>query len=286
VRRPIGIAAFVLALATLVILLLALRQGISLRFPRTVILNWPRIAAGQPGHVYRGSGSLSAKGVREVVVQAPTVGDVQLTAAPASDVSWQWSATGPRHGVLQSSVEGGVLTLTFTPATPLQWTFGGMPDKLQVRLPSGLDASVSVTTGASDIAGSYRSLTADVTTGALRLHDFKGQLTADVVTGLVNAQVLRCDGPLSVQVGTGSLTYQGDPGLSSSFTVGTGTASLAIAPRGTLRVQATAHMGVMNSGFPGLSGGSNGVHSGTVGQGPSGTLTVDDGTGTVSISPQ
>ncbi len=285
-RRPIGIAAFVLALATLLVLFLALRQGISLSFPRTVILNWPRVAVSAPGHLRRGAGSLAAKGIREVVVQAPSVGDVQLTAAPASAVSWQWSATGPRHGVLQTNVEGGVLTLTFTPETPLQWTFGGLPDKLQVRLPSGLDANVSVTTGSSDITGGFRSLNADVTTGALRLHDFTGRLTANVVTGLVSAQVVRCVGPLNVQVGTGSLTYQGDPGLNSSFTVGTGTASLAIAPRGTLRVQAAAHMGVMNSGFAGLPGGSNGVFTGTVGQGPSGTLTVDDGTGTVSISPQ
>ncbi len=283
-RRPIGITALVLALAVLVILVLALRQGI--RIPLPAVSTWRHVTLGAQGPIYRGTSSESAQGITQVTVQAPSVGDVQVTTAPGSQVSWRWSVAGSRNGVMQARAAGGVLTLTYTPPTPLQWNFSSMPDVLQVQVPPGLNADITVATGRATITGTYRAVTADVTTGALTVRNFRGRLTGDVATGPLSAQAVQATGQLNLQVGTGPLDFSGDPGLQSSFSVGTGPLTLQLAPHGRLHVQAAAHLGPMSSSFPGLSGGTNGVFSGTIGQGQAGTLTVDDSTGPVSITPQ
>ena len=285
-RRPIGIAAFVLAFAVLVALVLALRQGIDIQFPWSLIRSGTFVSLTGHDHLHHGHGSLDAKDIREVVVQAPSVGMVQLATASTPSVSWQWSASGPKQGVLAESETGGVLTLTYTPAQPAELNLGSLMDSLQVTLPPGLAANVSVATGTAKVSGTYRGLTASVTTGALSVLDFHGRLSASVDTGPLNITALQVTGPLTAQVGTGPLTFSGDPGLRSSFSVGTGPLTLHLSPRGSLAVRAGAHLGPLSSGFPGLQGGTNGVFRGRIGQGPSGSLTVDDGTGPVSIYPQ
>lgn len=283
-RRTIGIAAFVLALTVLAVLLLALRQGVRISLP--AISSWRHVTFGAPGSLYHGAGSAPAQGIRQVSVQAPTVGSVQVTTSPGSRVTWHWTVARAHQGVMSSAVAGGVLTLTFAPPASVQWNIGAMPDVLNVNVPPGLTANVSVTTGGATLSGTYRAVTANVTTGPLSIRDFRGRLSGGVVTGPLNAQAIEAEGPLRLEVGTGPLNFSGDPGLDSSFSVGTGPLNLALSPRGSLAVEAAAHLGPMNSGFPTLSGGTNGVFSGTIGQGPSGTLTVEDGTGPVSITPQ
>jgi hypothetical protein len=283
-RRPIGIAAFVLALAVLALLVFALRQGVTIHLPQ--ISTWRRIALGASGPIHHGSGSHQAQGIQEVVVQVPSVGDVQVSTSPGSRISWNWSAAGSTSSVMQVGDAGGVLTLTYTPQAPLELNFNSMPDVLQVQMPPGLNAELTVATGGATISGTYRAVSADVTTGALSVRDFAGQLTGNVVTGPLNAQAVTAKGPLKLRVGTGPLNFSGDPGLESSFTVGTGPLSLRIAPHGRLQVQSAAHLGPMSSGFSGLPNGTNGVFDGTIGQGPAGSLAVDDGTGPVSIMPQ
>ncbi len=283
-RRTIGIAAFVLALTVLAVLLLALRQGIRINLP--AISDWRHITFSAPGPQSHGAGSAPARGVQKVSVQVPNVGDVNITTSPGSRVTWHWSVAGAHQGAMRSDLSGGVLTLTFAPPAPVQWNLGSMPDVLNVNLPPDQTVQLSVATGGATISGTYRAVTANVNTGPLTIRDFRGRLSGDVVTGPLNAQAIEAEGPLRLEVGTGPLNFSGDPGLDSSFSVGTGPLNLALSPRGSLAVEAAAHLGPMNSGFPTLSGGTNGVFSGTIGQGPSGTLTVEDGTGPVSITPQ
>lgn len=285
-RRSIGIAAFALAFAVLVALVLALRQGIDIQLPWSLIRSGSFVSLTGPGPLQHGHGKADAAGIRKVVVQVPSVGSVQLATADTSQVSWQWSATGPKRGVLSESLSGGVLTLTYSPVQPASFDLGSLTDSLQVTLPQGRTANVSVATGSAKIFGSYRSLTATVTTGALAVAGFSGRLEADVDTGPLNITANKVSGPLTAQVGTGPLTFSGDPGLEASFSVGTGPLTLHLAPHGSLAVRAAAHLGPLTSGFPGLGGGTNGVFLGTIGHGPSGSLNVDCGTGPVGIYPQ
>ncbi len=286
-RRAVGIAAFVMALAVLVVLFLSLRPAVGFRMPFAAISRWTQLTVAAPGgKLYSGSGSAPAPGIRKVVVDVPSIGAVQLATGPTGSVSWNWTVTGPRQGAVRSRASGAVLVLTFTPALPRQLELDSAQEGLRVTLPPGLAASVSVATGAAKVYGSYRSLAAHVTTGALSIQDFSGKLTADVDTGPLDVQAAAVQGVLRLQVGTGPLNFSGDPGLASSFSVGTGPLTLRLAPSGQLAVHAAAHLGPLSSGYPGLPGGTNGVFRGTIGHGPRGTLSVDDGTGPVSITPQ
>ena len=286
-RRSFGIAAFVMALAVLLVLFFALRPAVGFRIPFAAISGWTHPTVAAPGGtLYSGSGSAPAQGIRKVVVEAPSIGAVQLETAPAHSVSWHWTVTGPRQGAVRTQASGAVLILTFTPALPPQLDLGSLQEGLRVTLPPGLAASVSVATGAAKVYGSYRSLAAHVTTGALSIQDFSGNLTADVDTGPLDVQATAVQGPLRLHVGTGPLNFTGDPGLASTFSVGTGPLALRLAPSGRLAVKAAAYLGPLSSGYPGLPGGTNGVFRGTIGHGPQGTLTIDDGTGPVSITPQ
>lgn len=287
-RRSIGIVAFVLALAVLASAFFALRQGVGALSAWNVFTHLHRsigIDIAQ-GPVHHGRGSRSAQGLDEIVVEVPTAGAVDISTAPTDAVSWQWTATGRTAGIMEATRAGSVLTLAFSPAIPVQLNLGAWQDRLQVTLPENLAAHVAVTTGTARATGAYRSLSATVTTGALDVNAFRGQLSGEVVTGSLTAKAIQAKGALDLQVGTGSLTFAGDPGLNANFAVQTGPLSLGLSPHGRLAVRASAHLGPLSSGFPGLGSGTNGTFSGSIGQGPGGTLTVDDSTGPVSIMPE
>jgi len=248
-RRSLALLAFVLALAVLVVGVVAVWTGPHINLPISIAglrNGGPWIALRPAGPVHRGGGSASVTGVREVVVLAPTVGNVQVSTG-GTRARWHWTASGPAAGVFAEQVADGVLTLTFRPSTKFSWTLGVNPDALKVELPPGLPTRLEVSVGNGRITGTYASVNADVSVGDLDVQDFRGALTGHVDVGTLVAAPLAVAGPLDLSTDTGSLTFSGDPGRASSFTVDTGTLTLQVRPSARLRVRARVDEGSLSS---------------------------------------
>ena len=245
---------------------------------------WPMVAGAGVG--YR---QVSAAGLSTVSVSS-TGQAVQVNTEPGRSITVRWSSYGAPKAALSMVREGSRELISFHPPAGVFWSWSLFRQPvavLDVSLPPQMSLYSTARTGSLRVTGSYRQLSAAVSSGTINLVQVTtGGLQAEVGFGAIGVKDGVVTGPLLLAVRTGAVGFTGDPGTDAQISDAMGGIDLNLDP--TARLAATVNVGIgslTTAGFPGLKGAQHsGVFRGTIGQGTSGSLTVTDKLGAITIS--
>lgn len=237
------------------------------------------------GPLITGSKTVSTTGVTQIAIDASAA---KITLATGgSDLQVRYGTWHPASDLRIQRV-GSTLSVSLNPGPSWFWNYlqGQSVPYLTITVPSGMNVQTSLDAGTLDVSGAYGHYSANVQAGPVRIEGFTGSLQTDVSAGPITITNAQITGSLDVTDSAGPIQFSGNPGLAATFRDSAGPINLTISPSGQLLVRTNVSFGLFSSGFPGLSTGTNGNFSGTIGKGsPAGTLTITNSAGPVTLDP-